>query len=92
MKNKKTLIDINVPNNLNIMADNGEGVLFDFIEKIEKDTELKFNKKSYNYPENNKSLEGLSILSISNMRFFFSSLIYLSYDDIEFLAYCFLYA
>lgn len=66
MKNKKTLIDINVPNNLSILADNGEGVIFDYLTKIEKDTELGFNKKSYNYKVDNDTLTGLSILILSN--------------------------
>lgn len=66
MKNKTTLIDINVPNNLSILADNGEGVIFDYLEKIEKDTELGFNKKSYNYKADNNNLKGLSILVLSD--------------------------
>ena len=66
MQNKKTLIDINVPNNLNIIGDNGEGVVFDFISSVEKQTELKFNKKSYNYPEENSTLTGLSILAVNS--------------------------
>lgn len=66
MRNKKTLIDINVPNNLSILADNGEGVIFDYLTKIEKDTELGFNKKSYNYKVDNDTLNGLSILVLSN--------------------------
>ncbi len=65
-RNKKTLIDINVPNNLSILADNGEGVVFDYLNKIEKDTDLDFNKKSYNYGEKNSSLTGLSIMVLSN--------------------------
>ena len=66
LRNKKTLIDINVPNNLSILADKGEGVVFDYITKIEKDTGLKFNKKSYNYKTKSSSLKGLSIAVLSN--------------------------
>lgn len=66
MRNKKTLVDINVPNNLSILADNGEGVVFDYLSKIEKDTELKFNKKSYNYKTKSTDLNGLSISVLSN--------------------------
>src|SRR5574344_1540855 len=58
MKNKKTLVDINVPNNLSVISDDGEGIVFDYLGKIEKDTGLKFNKKSYNYPA---KTSGLSI-------------------------------
>ena len=49
MRNKKTLIDVNVPNNLSILADDGEGVVFDYLKKVEKDTGLGFNKKSYKW-------------------------------------------
>ena len=66
LKNKKTLVDINVPNNLSIMADNGDGVVFDYLTKVEKDTGLSFNKKSYNYKTKSTSLKGLSILILSN--------------------------
>ena len=66
MRNKKTLMDINVPNNLSILADDGEGVVFDYLSKIEKDTELKFNKKSYNYKTKSSDLKGLSIAILSN--------------------------
>lgn len=66
MRNKKTLIDINVPNNLSILADNGEGVIFDYLKKVEKDTGLKFNKVSYNYKTNNETLKDLSIVVLSN--------------------------
>lgn len=65
MRNKKTLVDINVPNNLSILADNGEGIAFDYLSKIEKDTGLKFNKKSYNY-KTSSNMKGLSILVLSN--------------------------
>lgn len=66
MRNKKTLMDINVPNNLSILADDGNGVVFDYLSRIEKDTGLKFNKKSYNYKTNADSLDGLSIVVLSN--------------------------
>lgn len=66
LRNKKTLIDINVPNNLSILADKGEGVVFDYLTKIEKDTGLQFNKKSYNYKTKASSLKGLSITILSN--------------------------
>ena len=59
MRNKKTLIDINVPNNLNILASDGKGVVFDYLRKVEKDTGLGFNRKSYNYKTDNNSLNGL---------------------------------
>ncbi len=66
VRNKKTLIDIDVPNNLSILADNGKGVVFDYLKKIEKDTELGFNKKSYNYMDDDVKTNELSILVLSN--------------------------
>ena len=66
VRNKKTLIDIDVPNNLSILADNGKGVVFDYLKKIEKDTELGFNKKSYNYMDDEVKTNELSILVLSN--------------------------
>lgn len=66
MRNKKTLVDINVPNNLSVLSDNGKGVVFDYLSKVEKDTGLKFNKKSYNYRINSDDLNGLSIAVLSN--------------------------
>ena len=64
-RNKKTLIDINVPNNLSIVADNGEGLVFDYLTKVEEETGLKFNKKSYNYKTDNSKLDGLSIVVLT---------------------------
>ena len=61
-ENTDTLMDINVPNNLSVISDNGNGVVFDYIHKIETDTELRFNKKSYNYEDSINSLNGLSVL------------------------------
>lgn len=62
--NKTTLIDIDVPNNLSFISENGTGVLFDFLEKIET-TGLTFNKKSYEYPMSNDTTN-LSILVLKN--------------------------
>ncbi len=62
---KDTLIDISVPNNINIISDNGSGIVFDYLKKIETDTELKFNKISYNYGENTE----LSPLSIATVKY-----------------------
>ena len=45
--NKNNLIDIEVPNNLGIISNNGKGVIFEFLSYLEETTELKFNKISY---------------------------------------------
>lgn len=49
-KNKTTLIDIEVPNNIAIVATTGEGIIFDFINNFQETTGLTFNKIPYNYP------------------------------------------
>ena len=81
LKNKKTLIDINVPNNLSILADNGEGVIFDYLSKIEKETGLNFNKKSYNYKVKSDSLNGLGIVVLSNEDKILSNDVLISEDN-----------
>ncbi len=42
--NKTNLININVPNKLNIFGYDGEGVFFDFLENIETKHDISFNK------------------------------------------------
>lgn len=64
--NKTTLVDIQVPNNLGVIADSGTGVVFDFLTKVEQITGLTFNKKSYNYPEYIENDKELSIVTISS--------------------------
>ena len=41
-KNKDTLIDFSVPNNLSILGKDGEGVLYDLVDNIKEDTSLSF--------------------------------------------------
>ncbi len=55
-ENQSTVIDINIPNKLNIFGHNGTGVFFDFIEEVEKEYELTFNKVAI---ENKKVLNTL---------------------------------
>ena len=49
--NKNKVIDFSALNNIPIINDNGSGLLFDFITDLESDTDLEFNKLSYE--ENN---------------------------------------
>ena len=46
-KNKNSLIDVSIVNNVPIFNYDGTGLLLDFIEDLEKDTGLAFNKLSY---------------------------------------------
>lgn len=64
--NKETLIDIEVPNNLGIISNNGNGVIFNLLDYLERTTSLKFNKISYDYPNYEEKTE--NILSIATLK------------------------
>ena len=68
-KNKKNLFNIEIPNNLNIYGEDGEGVLFDYVTYLENETKLTFNKNPYNYPSTNEEQDdqaGLRMMVLSN--------------------------
>lgn len=46
--NKNNVIDISIVNNVPVFNYDGEGLFFDFLNSVEKDTGLSFNKLSYN--------------------------------------------
>ncbi len=45
--NKNVVVDISIMNDLPIFANEGDGVLFSFLEYFSEETGLEFNKKSY---------------------------------------------
>ena len=45
--NKNNVIDFATLNNVPIVSDNGSGLLFDFLDDLETETDLEFNKLSY---------------------------------------------
>lgn len=45
--NKNNLIDLSIPSDVDILSNNGEGVLFDFLDDLEENTGLEFNRVSY---------------------------------------------
>ena len=45
--NKNNVIDFDILNNIPIISNNGNGIFFDFLNDLEKDTNLEFNKISY---------------------------------------------
>ena len=49
--NKNKVIDFSALNNIPIISDNGSGLIFDFINDLENDTDLEFNKLSYDNGE-----------------------------------------
>ncbi len=46
--NKNTVIDLEILNDISLLNYEGEGIFFDFLESLETDTDLAFNKVSYN--------------------------------------------
>lgn len=65
-KNKTDLIDIDLPNNLSIISEEGNGVVFDFLNYFEETTELTFNKIPYNYGSKLDNNDNLSIQVLKN--------------------------
>jgi len=49
--NKNSLIDLAIPSDVPVLSNNGEGVIFDFLTDLEKNTGLEFNKLSYTSKE-----------------------------------------
>lgn len=45
--NKNKVIDLSVLSDVPVINSNGDGLLFDFLSALEKDTDLEFNKLSY---------------------------------------------
>ena len=46
--NKNNLIDMSIINDIPILSHNGEGIILDFLDDLNKNTSLSFNKVSYN--------------------------------------------
>jgi len=46
-ENKNKVIDLSIMNDIPVLNVNGEGVLFDFLNDLEEETDLEFNKISY---------------------------------------------
>lgn len=53
--NKNNLIDLSIPSDVDIISNNGEGIVFDFLDDLESDTGLDFNKLSYSSTDDNLS-------------------------------------
>ena len=49
--NKNNVIDFAALNDVPIVSDNGDGLLFDFLNDLETETDLEFNKLSYDINE-----------------------------------------
>ena len=63
--NKNRLIDLSIPSDIPVLSNSGDGVIFDFLADLEKDTGLDFNKISYS--NNEKPESDYSIKDVDNM-------------------------
>ena len=61
--NKNNIMDFGIVNSVSVLNDSGEGLFFDFIESIEEDTGLSFNKISYDYGEDIKQEYSFGVVS-----------------------------
>lgn len=53
--NKNNVIDMSIMSDMPIFSYNGEGVIIDFLDSLNKETNLAFNKVSYKWAEDAKS-------------------------------------
>ena len=60
--NKNKLIDLSVINEVPIVSYNGEGIFFDFLNDLEKNTKLSFNKVAYKTSTDVKSEYALKVV------------------------------
>lgn len=65
-KNKNQLQDFSIANAIPIFSNTGTGVIFDFLEKLEEDTNLDFNELSYTYGSDPASDYAFQIVSKKN--------------------------
>ncbi len=61
--NKNKVIDLSIPSDASVLSNNGEGVIFNFLESLEKNTGLDFNKLSYSLGEKTSSDYAIEITS-----------------------------
>ena len=58
--NKNNVIDFAALNDVPIVSDNGDGLLFDFLDDLETETDLEFNKLSYDAGEDSATKYSLT--------------------------------
>lgn len=59
--NKNDVFDFSIVNNIPVFSKGGSGIIFDFLDNLEKDTKLEFNRTSYQYGSESKSEYSFSI-------------------------------
>ena len=65
-KNKNSLIDLYIQNDIPVLSDNGDGLVFDFLKDLEKDTGLEFNKSTYVNSDNPDNLNSEYTISFKD--------------------------
>ena len=63
--NSDKKVDLEIVNNIPVLANNGNGVIFDFIESFETDTKLEFTKIPY-LKENQPTTKSLRIRALND--------------------------
>ena len=53
--NKNSVVDLSIFTGVNILSNNGEGIVFDFLNSLETDTTLSFNNVAYQISETSKT-------------------------------------
>lgn len=63
--NKNKLIDISAPDEIPVISNNGRGIFFDFLNSLESDTDLDFNKLSY---KNENNISGYALKKVQTTK------------------------
>ncbi len=87
-KNKTTVVDVSVLNDIPIFGEEGEGVFFDFLNDFTKETEISFNKIPYKSSSNSKTKYSFEItnnssLEDSELLFYTDNYVLISKDNEE---------
>lgn len=63
--NKNKVIDISAPDEIPVISNNGSGIFFDFLNSLESDTGLDFNKLSY---KNENNISGYALKKVQTTK------------------------
>ena len=67
-KNKNTVVDVSVLNNIPIFGEDGEGVFFDFLDDFSKETGIKFNMIPYKLGASSSSKYSFEMKNNSSLK------------------------
>ncbi len=60
--NENNIIDLSIINEVSIINYSGKGIVFDFLDSLEEDTGLTFNKLSYDYGDESKTEYAIKVV------------------------------